>query len=102
MSGGTSSDYISTAPAPSKKVYLDYNSTTPMAPEVTLAVEHAMHDAWGNPSSPHEEGLRANSVITQARENVAKMLGASSRDILFTSGGTEVNNNCIWYFLSIG
>lgn len=73
-----------------KRVYLDYNATTPLAPEVIQAVEQSMQEAWGNPSSAHEEGARARTVINQAREDVARMIGATPQDVLFMSGGTEV------------
>ncbi|KAK7066531.1 hypothetical protein SK128_009923, partial [Halocaridina rubra] len=72
-----------------KRVYLDYNATTPLAPEVMKVVEQSMHEAWGNPSSAHEEGARARAIINQARDDVARMIGASPQDVLFMSGGTE-------------
>ncbi|XP_063162947.1 selenocysteine lyase [Candoia aspera] len=75
-----------------RKVYLDYNATTPLAPEVIEAVKEAMHEAWGNPSSSYEAGQRAKKIINEARENLAKMVGGQYQDIIFTSGGTEANN----------
>lgn len=88
MSGSGSGP--STGSSSPKRVYLDYNATTPLAPEVIKAVEQSMHDAWGNPSSAHEEGARARAVINQARDDVARMIGAMPQDVLFMSGGTEV------------
>ncbi|XP_051929046.1 selenocysteine lyase [Hippocampus zosterae] len=73
-------------------IYMDYNATTPLAPEVIRATYDAMRDAWGNPSSSYVAGLTAKAIITQSRENVARMIGGNSEDIIFTSGGTESNN----------
>ncbi|XP_005109862.1 selenocysteine lyase [Aplysia californica] len=73
-------------------VYLDYNATTPLAPEVIEAIKDSLHVAWGNPSSSHEAGVKAKSVIVTARKHVASMIGAKPSDIIFTSGGTEGNN----------
>ena len=89
MSGSSSGS--STSSSPQKRVYLDFNATTPLAPEVIQAVEQSMHEAWGNPSSDHEEGARARTVINQARDDVARMIGAMPQDVLFMSGGTEVS-----------
>lgn len=75
-----------------KKVYLDYNATTPLEPEVLEIIHTALEDAWGNPSSSHDAGKKAKDCIDDAREKVAKMIGAKSSDIVFTSGGTEANN----------
>ncbi|XP_054427194.1 selenocysteine lyase [Pteronotus mesoamericanus] len=77
---------------PERSVYMDYNATTPLEPAVVQAVTEAMREAWGNPSSPHPAGRKAKDVINAARESVAKMIGASVQDIVFTSGGTESNN----------
>lgn len=77
---------------PERKIYMDYNATTPLEPAVIQAVEEAMQDAWGNPSSSYPAGRKAKDIINAARENVAKMIGANPRDIVFTSGGTESNN----------
>ncbi|RUS81576.1 hypothetical protein EGW08_010677 [Elysia chlorotica] len=73
-------------------VYLDYNATTPLAPEVIDAITDSLKEAWGNPSSSYTAGLKAKDVISSAREQVANMIGASPNDIFFTSGGTESNN----------
>uniref|UniRef100_A0A5F9DBG4 Selenocysteine lyase n=1 Tax=Oryctolagus cuniculus TaxID=9986 RepID=A0A5F9DBG4_RABIT len=79
---------------PERKIYMDYNATTPLEPAVIQAVEEAMQDAWGNPSKLPllACGRKAKDIINAARENVAKMIGAKPRDIVFTSGGTESNN----------
>lgn len=92
MSGSSSG---SSSSSPQKRVYLDFNATTPLAPEVIQAVEQSMHEAWGNPSSDHEEGARARAVINQARDDVARMIGAMPQDVLFMSGGTEVSKGVL-------
>lgn len=78
--------------ANNRQVYMDYNATTPPAPEVVQAVTEAMQAAWGNPSSPYPAGQKAKDIIGTARENLAKMIGGNPQDIIFTSGGTESNN----------
>ncbi|XP_030810403.1 selenocysteine lyase [Camarhynchus parvulus] len=77
------------------RIYLDYNATTPLAPEVSQAVWDAMCQAWGNPSSSHPGGSKAKELISSARQSLAKMLGGRPEDIIFTSGGTEANNMVI-------
>ncbi|XP_060080503.1 selenocysteine lyase-like, partial [Ylistrum balloti] len=74
------------------RIYLDYNATTPLEPDVLGAISTALSEAWGNPSSSHDAGVKAKTVIDNARSSVATMVGAKSSDILFTSGGTEANN----------
>ncbi|KAM7160360.1 selenocysteine lyase isoform 6-T12 [Macrochelys suwanniensis] len=74
------------------KVYMDYNATTPMAPEVIQTVTKAMHEAWGNPSSSYTAGRKAKEIINEARESLARMVVGRPQDIIFTSGGTEANN----------
>ncbi|XP_037530937.1 selenocysteine lyase [Nematolebias whitei] len=78
---------------PSKeRIYMDYNATTPLEPEVIQAVSEALRDAWGNPSSNYVAGAMAKDIINQSRQNVARMVGGKAEDIVFTSGGTEANN----------
>ncbi|ELK14378.1 Selenocysteine lyase [Pteropus alecto] len=77
---------------PERKVYMDYNATTPLEPEVIQAMTEAMWEAWGNPSSPYPAGRKAKDIISAARANLAKMIGGEPQDIVFTSGGTESNN----------
>ncbi|PNJ34939.1 SCLY isoform 18, partial [Pongo abelii] len=78
--------------SPERKVYMDYNATTPLEPEVIQAMTEAMWEAWGNPSSPYSAGRKAKDIINAARESLAKMIGGKPQDIIFTSGGTESNN----------
>ncbi|RJF76235.1 cysteine desulfurase family protein [Rhodopseudomonas palustris] len=72
----------------SKRVYLDWNATTPLRPEALAAMTAALELA-GNPSSIHAEGRAARGLVEQARAAVAAAVGASARDVVFTSGGTE-------------
>ncbi|XP_072474828.1 selenocysteine lyase [Notamacropus eugenii] len=84
-----------------RKVYMDYNATTPLEPEVIQAVTEAMQEAWGNPSSPYLAGRKAKDIINAARENLAKMVNGKPQDIIFTSGGTESNNLVIHSILKL-
>uniref|UniRef100_E6VM10 Cysteine desulfurase n=1 Tax=Rhodopseudomonas palustris (strain DX-1) TaxID=652103 RepID=E6VM10_RHOPX len=72
------------------RVYLDGNATTPLRPEAKAAMAAAL-DVVGNPSSVHAEGRAARGLLEQARTDVAAMVGAAPRDVVFTSGGTEAN-----------
>ena len=76
-------------------VYLDYNATTPLAPEVIKAMLPYMDNVFGNPSSLHIYGLEAKKAVEGARKKVANLLHAHSDEIIFTSGGTEANNLAI-------
>lgn len=74
----------------SKRVYLDWNATTPLRPEA----KQAMTAAWefsGNPSSVHAEGRQARRLVEDARAAVATAVGARPHDVVFASGGTEAN-----------
>lgn len=75
-----------------KKIYLDHNATTPLHPEVLSAMLPALQDNFGNPSSIHSFGCSARVQLDEAREKVARLIGANSSEIIFTSGGTEANN----------
>ncbi|XP_026863483.2 selenocysteine lyase [Electrophorus electricus] len=74
------------------RVYMDYNATTPLEPEVISAVTDALRFAWGNPSSTYLPGLKAKDIINQSRDSIARMVGGKAEDIIITSGGTEANN----------
>lgn len=74
------------------RTYLDWNATTPPHPDVLAAMRDAAAVAWGNPSSVHAVGRVAQGVLERGREQVARLAGASPRDVVFTSGGTEANN----------
>ena len=76
-------------------VYLDYNATTPLLPEVVDAMLPFLRERFGNPSSGHAYGAPARRAIEIARDEVARLLGCAPDEILFTSGGTEANNLAI-------
>jgi cysteine desulfurase len=74
-------------------VYLDCHSTTPLDPEVLKAMQPYLTVAFGNPaSSSHSFGHEAERLVTQSRASVARLIGASPEEIIFTSGATESNN----------
>lgn len=73
-------------------IYLDHNGTTPIASEAVSAMAPFMAEHFGNPSSSHSLGVRANHGVMRAREEVAALLGCGAHEIIFTSGGTESNN----------
>lgn len=75
-----------------KKIYLDNAATTPMRPEVIREMVQVMTNDFGNPSSTHSFGRHAKSILELSRKAIAKMLNASAREIIFTSGATEANN----------
>lgn len=74
--------------------YLDHNATSPMRPEVTAAVRDAL-ERVGNPSSVHHEGRAARAAIESARDRVAALVESRAAEVLFTSGGTEANNQAL-------
>ncbi len=80
---------------PMKRIYLDYNASTPLAPEVVEAIRPFLHDHFGNPSSAHWAGRPAREAVEAARGEVAALLGAEPNEIVFTSGGSEANNHAI-------
>ena len=78
------------------QIYLDYSATTPPRTEAIAAMQNVCTSAWGNPSSLHEWGGRAATVLETARMQVATLLNAPDSDsIIFTSGGTEADNLAI-------
>jgi cysteine desulfurase len=77
------------------QIYLDYSATTPTRPEAIAAMERVMADQWGNPSSLHQWGNRAATVLEIARSQVAGLLNAPLDSIVFTAGGTEADNLAI-------
>ena len=77
-------------------IYLDYQSTTPMDPRVIDVVTQTMKEEFGNPHSrTHEFGWRAEELTEIARGQVADLIGANPKEIIFTSGATESNNMAI-------
>ncbi|BAU04253.1 cysteine desulfurase family protein [Fischerella sp. NIES-3754] len=77
------------------QIYLDYSATTPTRPEAIAAMQTVLTQQWGNPSSLHEWGQRAATVLEQARMQVAGLINAPAESIIFTSGGTEADNLAI-------
>jgi cysteine desulfurase len=76
-------------------IYLDYNATTPVDPDVFKAMAPYFKTHFGNPSSSHQYGKVAKEAVDVARQQAAKFLGAVSSEIVFTSGGSESNNHAI-------
>lgn len=76
----------------SAPIYLDYNATTPVAPEVAAATRPWIEEQFGNPSSSHVLGQLARQAVAQARESVAALVGAAADEIVFTGSATEANN----------
>jgi cysteine desulfurase len=78
-----------------EKIYLDYNASTPIAPEVQEAMRPFLNSYFGNPSALHFAGVPAKQAVEAAREQVANLIGAKKSEIIFTSGGTESNNHVL-------
>jgi len=78
-----------------QQIYLDFNASTPIAPEVAGAIAPFLHQHFGNPSSHHWAGEPAREAIEHARRQVADLLQCHPGEIVFTSGGSESNNHAI-------
>jgi len=78
-----------------RRIYLDYAATTPTHPLVLKAMLPWFTDGFGNPASIHSFGQEAKGAIEEAREKVARLIGAKSNEIVFTSSGTEADNFAI-------
>ena len=76
-------------------MYLDYNASCPLHPEVAEEVCRAIREEFGNPSSVHAYGQRAKAALDHARAAVADLLGAQPADVVFTASGTESDNAAI-------
>ena len=79
-----------------RTVYFDYNATTPLDPAVREAMLPFLDGIYGNPSSVHHVGRKARSLLDDARDRTAKILGSKPSEVVFTSGGTESNNLAIF------
>lgn len=79
-------------PSNRRRVYLDWNATTPPLAEVLDVMREVALSTWANPSSIHGDGRAARAVVEDARAAVGRLTGADARDVIFTSGGTEANN----------
>ena len=77
------------------RIYLDYNASTPIAPQVLEAMMPYLTSKFGNPSSSHSFGVECRAGVEQARERMANLLGCEASEIVFTSGATEANNMVI-------
>ena len=75
-----------------RRIYLDYNASTPIDPAVAAAMKPFLEDQYGNPSSGHWSAAAAKAALETARGQVAALLGCQSDEIVFTSGGSEANN----------
>ncbi|MEA3496820.1 MAG: selenide, water dikinase SelD [Bacteroidota bacterium] len=78
-----------------RTIYLDYNATTPIDPEVAEAMKPFIDSYFGNPSSTHEFGIQTKIAVENARKQVAESLNCNVDELIFTSGGTESNNYAI-------
>ncbi len=79
-----------------RTIYLDYNATTPLDPQVREAMLPFLDEVWGNPSSIHQVGRRARALLDELRERTALVWGSKPSEVVFTSGGTESNNMAIF------
>jgi cysteine desulfurase len=77
------------------RTYLDHNATTPVRDEVADAMDRALRELYGNPSSVHAEGAASRAAVERARGEVASLLGVDPRDVLFTGGASEANNTVL-------
>src|SRR5512143_237866 len=75
-----------------RRIYLDYNASTPIDPAVAAAMKPYLEDHYGNPSSGHWASATAKAVLESARGQVAALLGCQNDEIAFSSGGSEANN----------
>ena len=78
-----------------KPIYLDYNATTPIDPEVAEAMRPYLFEYFGNPSSSHWYGIQTKKAVDEARRQVADLLHCNPEEVVFTSGGSESNNYAI-------
>jgi cysteine desulfurase len=78
-----------------QQIYLDFNASTPVDARVITLMRQTMTDAFGNPSSTHWSGMPARHIVESARQKVAKLLGCKPGEIVFTSGGSESNNQVL-------
>jgi cysteine desulfurase len=78
-----------------RRIYLDNNATTPVLPEVFEAMRPYFEEHFGNASSIHHHGQETRAAVENARDDVARLLGCSAAEVVFTSGGTEGDNLAI-------
>ena len=78
-----------------KRIYLDFNATTPIHPEVAKSMKPFLKEYFGNPSSNHWYGTQTKLMIENSRKQIALFLNCSVDEVVFTSGGTESNNTAL-------
>jgi cysteine desulfurase len=78
-----------------RRIYLDFNATTPIAPEVAAAISDVLMEPFGNPSSQHWAGFPAREAVDKARCQVAALLDCTPSEVIFTGGGSESNNHAL-------
>jgi len=78
-----------------RKIYLDYNASTPIAREAVEAMQPFLTEHYGNPSSLHWAGIPAKDAVETARTEVSDLLGCDPVEVVFTSGGSEANNHAL-------
>ena len=76
-------------------IYLDFNASTPIAPEVAAVMRPLLDSHFGNPSSGHWAGQPARDAVETARREIASLLQCDADEVLLTSGGSEANNHVI-------
>jgi cysteine desulfurase len=79
----------------SRRIYLDFNASTPICPEALGAMRPFLFEHYGNPSSLHWAGMPGKEAVEKARGQVAGLLGCDPTEVVFTSGGSESNNHAI-------
>ena len=84
------------------KIYADHAATTKMSDAAINTLLCMSKEVWGNPSSLYEHGQKAKEVLEQAREDVASVINADPKEIYFTSGGSEADNQAILTAAEIG
>ncbi|MFN2975167.1 cysteine desulfurase family protein [Terriglobus aquaticus] len=84
------------------RIYLDNNATTPVLPEVVVAMQPWWTERFGNASAVHSHGRDAREAVDHAREQVAALIGARANEITFTGSGTEADNQAIFGTLAAG
>ena len=77
------------------RIYLDFNASAPVAPEVARRMQAMLREPFGNPSSDHWAGEPARDVVETARAEVAALLGCNASEVVFTSGGSEAKNHAL-------
>ena len=79
-------------------IYADHAATTPLATEVLAAMMPYLTEYYGNASSPHAMGQASQIAVDRARDDIAKVLGCTSAEVIFTGGGSEGDNLAVLYF----